>query len=560
MVDMRVNLMQLLSGPGHAASAAANGERHRSASADSNGRPADLGGTARDLESRGRDVPEPRATPEAAQAPHDAHGHDSHVEKRASQGRQAADGKARDPEGRPRPTASGRSNSRAAPADTGKKVVRSRTLAEAGATSRPAEKNDFETIVRQLLEKVESNETGVAKALSLAGAKGKVAPTAPAERQTSSVAEAQAAPVAEAQAALIAAGSPVGATAPEAGPGGKAAAHRPAVASKPAAAPVVTSAGSEAHAPEAGGPAKPTAVTPKAPAASFADKVDNVRTGSDGLAVKEPPNPEAVAQARRGPASPEPALAPRAAPRAAAAPLPGRQVPVEQAATNGRPVARTATVARSIAAQAGRHAASSNAAGDPKPGNNHVLNSLAALAPQGAQVEYSPSSGVQRGAEVQTAPPEQPAPLPPAEQVIEAIRARGVQGGEQIVVRLNPPQLGRVRLTVRSDAQGLHGVLEVDNPKTLLELQRETSALIDRLADGGVDLRRLDVQLGDQGRDASADSMPQPGADGGQGADGRQGDEPGGKEPAGPVDLGPTDADEGDLPGEVRDDSINVWM
>jgi len=151
-----------------------------------------------------------------------------------------------------------------------------------------------------------------------------------------------------------------------------------------------------------------------------------------------------------------------------------------------------------------------------------------------------------------------PARMPAADQIAETIRLRGARAGEQIVVQLHPPQLGRVRLTLQADGQEVRGVLEVDNVRALAELQREAPALANRLAEGGVALRRLDVQLSDPNRNDSPGSGPQHGADGGQGAPQREAEDRGestqtalnapGAEPQDPSDQ------------QVADESINVWM
>jgi flagellar hook-length control protein FliK len=173
--------------------------------------------------------------------------------------------------------------------------------------------------------------------------------------------------------------------------------------------------------------------------------------------------------------------------------------------------------------------------------------------------EQAPS--VQVGAEAMQGPEELRGQLPAADQIIETIRLRDVRAGEQIVVRLNPPELGRVRLTLRAEGQELRGLLEVDNSRTLMELQREAPALADRLAEGGVELRRLDVQLSDQGRSDSTDSPPQQGADSGQGLPQRDAPDRGSGSPADPADLGAGDLEPEESPEQqVADESINIWM
>lgn len=89
-----------------------------------------------------------------------------------------------------------------------------------------------------------------------------------------------------------------------------------------------------------------------------------------------------------------------------------------------------------------------------------------------------------------------------ADQVAESIRASGAPTGRQIVVQLQPPDLGRVRIVFRSEGDAVRGVVRVDNPETLSRLEREAAPLMARLASSGIDVRRLDMMLSDsQGDD-----------------------------------------------------------
>ena len=79
-----------------------------------------------------------------------------------------------------------------------------------------------------------------------------------------------------------------------------------------------------------------------------------------------------------------------------------------------------------------------------------------------------------------------------ADQVAEGIRA-GNRGTDQVVIRLNPPDLGRLRLTFQSQDGQVLGVIRVQNSQTLAQLQREMPVVLQQLADSGIHLRRLDV-------------------------------------------------------------------
>ena len=148
------------------------------------------------------------------------------------------------------------------------------------------------------------------------------------------------------------------------------------------------------------------------------------------------------------------------------------------------------------------------------------------------------------------------------DQIARVVRANAARSGRQIIVRLNPPELGRVRLTLHAEGRDLRGVLKVEDPNTFAELQREAGALVQRLAESGVQLRRLDINLSDDGSQGS-DS-------GGSLARGGQGQTHGGPDDMGqqaaPDSAGEADRPEADaapaMPDAyyVDDESINVWI
>ena len=82
-----------------------------------------------------------------------------------------------------------------------------------------------------------------------------------------------------------------------------------------------------------------------------------------------------------------------------------------------------------------------------------------------------------------------------ADQIAEQVRQGSPQVGQRVVVRLDPPELGRVRLTLRGGRGGIRGVIEVDNIRALTQIQNATPPMLERLAEGGIPLRRLEVVL-----------------------------------------------------------------
>jgi flagellar hook-length control protein FliK len=129
---------------------------------------------------------------------------------------------------------------------------------------------------------------------------------------------------------------------------------------------------------------------------------------------------------------------------------------------------------------------------------------------------------------VQSSPARSDAP-PMADQVIETLRMASRRVGEQVTIRLNPPELGRVRVQLDRDAGGLRGVIRVESAETMRELQREAADLMQRLSTDGVQVRRIEVVL--ETNDASRDGQESTGRQGGDvgffGGDGEASDSTG---------------------------------
>lgn len=90
-----------------------------------------------------------------------------------------------------------------------------------------------------------------------------------------------------------------------------------------------------------------------------------------------------------------------------------------------------------------------------------------------------------------------------ADQIATHVQMRRDALGEEMVIRLDPPELGKVHIQFRSQNGELTGMIRADNPQTLAELQRESTSLLQRLNDAGVQIKTLDVQMNDmnqQGR------------------------------------------------------------
>jgi len=87
-------------------------------------------------------------------------------------------------------------------------------------------------------------------------------------------------------------------------------------------------------------------------------------------------------------------------------------------------------------------------------------------------------------------------------QILESIHSRLPQQGadRQITIHLNPPELGKVFIKFQEQNGELTGFLEVSRTQTRLEIEHALPQIIRNLADCGIQIRRLDVALSDQGR------------------------------------------------------------
>lgn len=100
-------------------------------------------------------------------------------------------------------------------------------------------------------------------------------------------------------------------------------------------------------------------------------------------------------------------------------------------------------------------------------------------------------------------------------QITGSYLASGAPVGQQVVIRLTPPELGEVRMIMQTQGSGeVQCRLEVSNPHTLDQIQREAPDLIHRLADSGVQIKGLDLTLRESGSSAPSYST----AHDGQGA------------------------------------------
>ncbi|MCH8118410.1 MAG: flagellar hook-length control protein FliK [Planctomycetes bacterium] len=82
-------------------------------------------------------------------------------------------------------------------------------------------------------------------------------------------------------------------------------------------------------------------------------------------------------------------------------------------------------------------------------------------------------------------------------QILESIHSSLSQKGQdqQITVRLNPPELGKVLIKFQEQDNQIIGLLEVSKTQTRIEIQQALPQIIRSLQDSGIQIKRLEVVL-----------------------------------------------------------------
>jgi len=83
-------------------------------------------------------------------------------------------------------------------------------------------------------------------------------------------------------------------------------------------------------------------------------------------------------------------------------------------------------------------------------------------------------------------------------QIQESIHSSFHSGSRQIVVRLNPPELGKVAIKFTEQGENVAGLLQVDKPQTRDQIQQALPEIIQNLQDCGIAIKRLEVVLTNQ--------------------------------------------------------------
>ena len=79
------------------------------------------------------------------------------------------------------------------------------------------------------------------------------------------------------------------------------------------------------------------------------------------------------------------------------------------------------------------------------------------------------------------------------EQIRESVKSSLSQGDQQITIRLNPPELGKVFIKFQQHDGSITGILEVSRQQTRYEVEQALPEVIRNLADSGIGITKLEV-------------------------------------------------------------------
>jgi len=83
-------------------------------------------------------------------------------------------------------------------------------------------------------------------------------------------------------------------------------------------------------------------------------------------------------------------------------------------------------------------------------------------------------------------------------QILDQVQASLVRGDKQLLIRLDPPELGSVTVRFQEQKGVIEGILEVSRDQTRWELEEALPQALRSLQEAGIQIRRLDVVVSDQ--------------------------------------------------------------
>lgn len=137
--------------------------------------------------------------------------------------------------------------------------------------------------------------------------------------------------------------------------------------------------------------------------------------------------------------------------------------------------------------------------------------------PESAAPPHEPVSVVSKAATSDAGLLTRPAPKGPAqnvsEQILDSMHASIVRGDKQLLVRLQPPELGSVLIRFRQQGNEVGGVVQVGRADTRQEVEQALPQVLRGLQEAGVQIKRLDVIAYEQPeRDSGRGAAPQDGS------------------------------------------------
>jgi len=98
-------------------------------------------------------------------------------------------------------------------------------------------------------------------------------------------------------------------------------------------------------------------------------------------------------------------------------------------------------------------------------------------------------------------------------QIQESIHSTVRQGENEITVRLNPPELGRVFIRFQQQDGDIVGLMQVTESRTRAEIQQLLPQMVQNLQDQGIGIKRIDVvPTNEQNNSAVKDQSMEPGS------------------------------------------------
>jgi len=118
-----------------------------------------------------------------------------------------------------------------------------------------------------------------------------------------------------------------------------------------------------------------------------------------------------------------------------------------------------------------------------------------------------------------------------SQQISDSVQVSLARGDKELVIRLNPPELGSVSVRLEERGDTIAGILEVGKSETRREIEQALPQVIQSLQEAGVQIRRVDLTVADQpdkefGREQLQQEASGQEGRGDQGQSGRSGSRP----------------------------------